>query len=541
MAMDGMDYSDRGPRRGHNGHRSRDTRARTSDPYQTVDIGSPRPTSRDTRGRRPEPRRRDPSPEPPPISRGKPADEEEGMFDEKGSYKLPFLVLAVVCIVLSVAPTAFIVVTHIERTGSYQSPILVSGGGVVQSSGTKPSAVHYGNLGLKDSNDCDPNPCVHNGNCTDGINSFTCTCPEGYEGRFCEKNINDCNRMTRKGGNVYLSKHLCANGGTCIDKVNDYECYCAPGFTGKDCGRNIEDCTEYSCLNGGTCKDGINSFSCHCPAGYTGRICEINSDDCLPNPCENNGTCIDGVNSYSCVCLSGYAGANCETSESSYRDCAEIYKNWTQTSGVYYITPQGAPKAILVYCDMTTAGGGWTVFQRRVDGAVTFYRNWTEYQHGFGNIDGDYWLGNDNIHMLTSQGHYILRVDLSDWEGNSVWAQYNNFTVEDEEHKYRLHLGAYSGSAGDALTNARPVYSNHNNMYFSTYDQNNDKATRQWNCAKRWQSGWWYNNCYDAHLNGVYHHSCSYKEWDGIIWLQWKDKLSLRTVSLKMRPADFQN
>eukprot|EP00058_Branchiostoma_floridae_P023798 XP_002609288.1 hypothetical protein BRAFLDRAFT_86801 [Branchiostoma floridae] len=505
MAMDGMDYSDRGPRRGHNGHRSRDTRARTSDPYQTVDIGSPRPTSRDTRGRRPEPRRRDNSSIP------------TGIFPHTA---------------------IFHVVTHIERTGSYQSPILVSGGGVVQSSGTKPSAVHYGNLGLKDSNDCDPNPCVHNGNCTDGINSFTCTCPEGYEGRFCEKNINDCNRMTRKGGNVYLSKHLCANGGTCIDKVNDYECYCAPGFTGKDCGRNIEDCTEYSCLNGGTCKDGINSFSCHCPAGYTGRICEINSDDCLPNPCENNGTCIDGVNSYSCVCLSGYAGANCET---TYRDCAEIYKNWTQTSGVYYITPQGAPKAILVYCDMTTAGGGWTVFQRRVDGAVTFYRNWTEYQHGFGNIDGDYWLGNDNIHMLTSQGHYILRVDLSDWEGNSVWAQYNNFTVEDEEHKYRLHLGAYSGSAGDALTNARPVYSNHNNMYFSTYDQNNDKATRQWNCAKRWQSGWWYNNCYDAHLNGVYHHSCSYKEWDGIIWLQWKDKLSLRTVSLKMRPADFQN
>ena len=57
--------------------------------------------------------------------------------------------------------------------------------------------------------------------------------------------------------------------------------------------------------------------------------------------------------------------------------------------------------------------------------------------------------GNDNIHMLTSRKRQRLRIDLGDWEGNTAYAEYDNFKVESEHEKYRLSsLGRYTGTAG---------------------------------------------------------------------------------------------
>ena len=100
---------------------------------------------------------------------------------------------------------------------------------------------------------------------------------------------------------------------------------------------------------------------------------------------------------------------------------------------------------------MTTEGGGWTVFQRRLDGSVDFYLNWTDYKHGFGNLSGEFWLGNDNLHRLTAAGKVELRVDLEDFDGNITYAEYATFKVADEGDKYRLLIGGYSGTAGDSM------------------------------------------------------------------------------------------
>ena len=118
---------------------------------------------------------------------------------------------------------------------------------------------------------------------------------------------------------------------------------------------------------------------------------------------------------------------------------------------MYTINPDGG-KPIQVLCDMTTDGGGWTVFQRRLDGSVDFYLDWESYKNGFGDLNGEFWLGNDNLHRLTTADDVMLRVDLEDFEGNIKYAEYTTFKVADEGDKYRLLIRGYNGTAGDSLT-----------------------------------------------------------------------------------------
>ena len=145
------------------------------------------------------------------------------------------------------------------------------------------------------------------------------------------------------------------------------------------------------------------------------------------------------------------------------------------------------------YCDME---GNWTVFQRRFNGAVGFYRNWNSYVNGFGNPRGEYWMGLDNIHCMTNNlSGTKLRVELGDWEGNSYYAEYSQFVVGDGSTNYTMTVSGYSGDAGDQL-------SYHSGQMFTTYDQDHDKSDG--NCAVKFRGGWWYNECHRVNLNGEY-------------------------------------
>ena len=86
------------------------------------------------------------------------------------------------------------------------------------------------------------------------------------------------------------------------------------------------------------------------------------------------------------------------------------------------------------------------MFQKRLDGSVDFYLDWAGYKRGFGNLTGEFWLGLDNIHRLTSSGMFKLRVDLEDFEGNSYYAEYDLFKIASEAEKYKLSVGDHSGS-----------------------------------------------------------------------------------------------
>ncbi|XP_023931537.1 fibrinogen-like protein 1 [Lingula anatina] len=215
------------------------------------------------------------------------------------------------------------------------------------------------------------------------------------------------------------------------------------------------------------------------------------------------------------------------------KDCAELYKNGLKLSGVYTITPSNGQSPFDVYCDMTTDGGGWTVFQKRMDGSVDFYRGWEDYKHGFGNLNGEYWLGNDQINLLTHQGHYELRVDLEDATGVKVYARYDNFAVSSERTNYQLTLGAYSGDAGDSL-----AY--HNGASFSTKDRDND--TYEKNCAQKFKGAWWYKACHNSNLNGLYHLGDHSSNADGVNWETFKgDHHSLKSTEMKVRPVGFKS
>ena len=173
---------------------------------------------------------------------------------------------------------------------------------------------------------------------------------------------------------------------------------------------------------------------------------------------------------------------------------------------------------------METDGGGWTVFQRRQDGSVDFYRNWSDYENGFGTLTGEHWLGLPKIHRITQQGTSTLRVELKDINGNTNYAKYSTFNIGSSSTQYTLTVSGYSGSgtAGDCLTY-------HNGMKFSTKDKDND-AWSGTSCATFYTGAWWYDNCYYSSLNGQYHES-------GVKGIAWncKTNISLKFTEMKAR------
>ena len=211
-----------------------------------------------------------------------------------------------------------------------------------------------------------------------------------------------------------------------------------------------------------------------------------------------------------------------------YSDCKDALTRGRTTSGVYTIRPDQQPE-FQAYCDMDTDGGGWTVFQRREDGSVDFYRYWTDYQQGFGNLHGEFWLGLDKIHRLTPTATQ-LRIDMQDFEGNSRYAQYSSFSVGDSVSKYTLSVSGYSGTAGDSLVGK------HNGQRFSTRDQDND-GNGGIHCARSYKGGWWYGSfCHTSNLNGLYHGGPHSSYGDGVNWWAWRGyTYSLKFTEMKLR------
>ncbi|XP_061190468.1 fibrinogen beta chain-like [Saccostrea echinata] len=149
-------------------------------------------------------------------------------------------------------------------------------------------------------------------------------------------------------------------------------------------------------------------------------------------------------------------------------DCKDLRDNGYTNTGVYKIYPfENSSRPVRVYCDMITMDGGWTVIQKRIDGSLSFDRNWTDYKNGFGDPAQNVWIGD---RMLKTR-------------------------------------------------NAKTVLSG---MYFSTPDRDNDGWSDR-SCAaySNKRGGWWFNACHHAYLNGL---------WSSRYWLNpWSPTVTSAT------------
>ncbi|XP_038068973.1 angiopoietin-related protein 2-like [Patiria miniata] len=272
-------------------------------------------------------------------------------------------------------------------------------------------------------------------------------------------------------------------------------------------------------------------------------------------------------------------------------DCQEILDAGQNTSGVYTIRHKR--QNMQVYCRMES-GKGYIVFQRRQDGSVSFNRTWQEYAEGFGNLTGEFWLGNQKLHSLTRNLGLELVITLKAFDGDEARVRYEIFNVYSSEGNYVLYFDGFSEESGDAgiqkplvfisftlrlllsnivciallfiivydiilhslsinvLLQTRsddPSFLMHTGdslrigpfeyIYFSTPDKDHDN-TKGENCAEKFHGGWWYILCgsyIKSNLNGLYYTNATVDDYMGIQWVTWKGKaVSLKGCEMMTRP-----
>ena len=130
------------------------------------------------------------------------------------------------------------------------------------------------------------------------------------------------------------------------------------------------------------------------------------------------------------------------------------------------------------------AKGGWTRIMNRVDNTTAFYRSWSDYKYGFGDINGNHWLGFNSINNILSTGDFMVRFEFENTQLD--YFEVDLIKIGSESENFILTLGQ--------LTNftVKPYLEHNNRSEFRTYDYNFGSN----NCPNNYQAGWWFNNCY---------------------------------------------
>ncbi|CAF3788526.1 unnamed protein product [Adineta steineri] len=187
----------------------------------------------------------------------------------------------------------------------------------------------------------------------------------------------------------------------------------------------------------------------------------------------------------------------------------------------------------------------WLTIQNRETNSIDFNRTWIEYRRGFGNIRNrtDFWIGNENLHWLTSTYSCRLKIEVTDWYNETRTATYEVFRIANQQDGYRIKISEYHGDM--EVSNKIDSFSRwHHNARFSTYDH---YATNT-NCPqKHGGGGWWYHSgieCGHVQLNGRFAtHSDGLVPFNtGILWIGWKSDrhYSFQRVNMAIQPKSKQ-
>ena len=195
------------------------------------------------------------------------------------------------------------------------------------------------------------------------------------------------------------------------------------------------------------------------------------------------------------------------TNDCKPKDCYDLkcYRVSRGKDGDHTIYPDAGTLGNLdVSCDQITDGGGWIIYQRRLDGSVNFTRNWDDYKNGFGIIGDDkeeMWLGNENVYQLlqgngSNETEFELRFEVHSFDGDSGWVSCYPIQMSPESDSYSL--------TWDAIEESSPGLSRdleyHKNKPFTTFDRVNSIPY----CINNFRGGWWFGRCVQLFLNGVY-------------------------------------
>ncbi|CAJ1063957.1 angiopoietin-related protein 5 [Xyrichtys novacula] len=246
--------------------------------------------------------------------------------------------------------------------------------------------------------------------------------------------------------------------------------------------------------------------------------------------------------------------------QSHGRDCSDIKESLMTVvpkipSGIYIVHPENTDSSFEVFCEMDYMGGGWTVIQRRTDGLTDFKRPWADYANGFGNLAGEHWLGLKKVFHLVNQKdtRFQLHIALVSSDDVTSYAAYDDFYLDNETQFFCIHLGRYAGSAGDAFRGYEQEQ-NQDTAPFSASDVDNDgcnpfcsieNRTVESCSTQQNHTGWWFNQCGLANLNGSPEDAeLNRDQRMHILWDTWRQNgipHTIKAVTMKIRRIATNN